>query len=232
MGGLLHPMGPESIHTYWARRVLVLAAATTFVVAVTLIISSPTDGSAVAGSPSAANSVPALESPKVADTAVPTPSLVDISASAKPTPSAKTRKLRATTKKTAPDSCAAKELRPTLSSKQRIIPKQSTTFHLSLINGSDETCTARVTRKNFELKINSGKDRIWSTDDCPSMIKTISRKLAAEHAVAWSLTWDGMRSKPGCKSTNQALRSGSYVATARLEGAAPVKLRMILKSAS
>jgi hypothetical protein len=99
---------------------------------------------------------------------------------------------------------------------------------LSLINGSDKTCMARVTKKNFEFAIDSGSDRIWSTADCPSTIKPIRRKLASEHAVAWSLTWDGKRSKPDCKSGRKALRPGAYVATAQLADAEPVQLRMIL----
>jgi hypothetical protein len=88
---------------------------------------------------------------------------------------------------------------------------------------------ARVTRKNFELSINSGKDRIWSTADCRSMIKPISSKLGSEHAVAWSLTWDGKRSKSDCRSAREALRPGTYVVTAQLEGAEPVQLRMLVR---
>ena len=88
----------------------------------------------------------------------------------------------------------------TLTGTQRIVAKLRTTFQLSLINGSDQTCMARVTKTNFELKIYSGSDRIWSTADCPSVIKPISRKLGSEHAVAWTLTWDGKRSKPDCGS--------------------------------
>jgi hypothetical protein len=146
-------------------------------------------------------------------------------------PHAVVRKLKASIRKpqqAAPASCTTKELRPTLTAKRRIVPKRPTTFQLSLINGSAQTCVARVTRKNFQLKINSGSDPIWSTDDCPSMIKTVSRKLRSEHAVAWSLTWNGKRSKSRCKSASQSLRPGRYVATAQLDGAEPVKLRMVL----
>ncbi|HEU4908659.1 MAG TPA: hypothetical protein VFT17_07345, partial [Propionibacteriaceae bacterium] len=147
----------------------------------------------------------------------------------------KTPKLKASPRKTDQSTtqfCAPKELRTTLTGKQRIVAKHRTTFQLSLINGSAQTCTSRVTPKNFELKINYGNDRIWSTDDCPAMIKTISRNLGSEHAMAWSVAWDGRRSKSQCKSASQALRRGSYVAIAQLEGAAPVKLRMILKAGS
>ena len=125
--------------------------------------------------------------------------------------------------------CSADELRLTLTGKQRTEPKKPSTFQLSLINGSDQTCMARVTRKTFELTIDSGSDRIWSTADCPSAVKSISRKLRAEHAVAWSLTWNGKRSKPDCKSARKMLRPGRYVATAQLAGAEPVELRMIVE---
>jgi len=237
MSGVLHPVGPESVRTYWARRGLVFVAATIFVLALTLIIGGPGSGSAATPRPaSAASASSAQASPNAVETAVSKPTLVDISVSAKPTPSAtKRRKLEASIRKpeqTAPASCAAKDLRPTLTAKRRIAPKHATTFELSLINGSAKTCVARVTRKNFQLKINSGSDRVWSTGDCPSMIKTISRKLGSEDAVAWSLTWDGKRSKSRCKSASQALRPGRYVATAQLDGAEPVKLRMILNQRS
>jgi hypothetical protein len=115
-----------------------------------------------------------------------------------------------------------------LTSRIRLAPKQRARFQLSLINGSGRTCTARVTRKNFELKISSGKGQLWSTRDCPSAINTISRKLGSEHAVAWSLTWNGKRSKANCESARQVPKPGRYAATARLDGAEPVKLRMTI----
>jgi hypothetical protein len=233
MSGVLHPVGSESVRTYWARRGLVFAATTIFVLARALIIGGPGSGSAATPIPTSADSAsPAAASPSAVETAIPTPSFMDISAPATPKPSTKkSRKLKASIRKpqqAAPASCTAKELRPTLTAKRRIAPKHPTTFQLSLINGSARTCVARVTRKNFQLKINSGSDRIWSTDDCPSMIKTVSRKLGSEHAVAWSLTWNGKRSKSRCTSASQALRPGRYVATAQLDGAEPVKLRMVL----
>jgi hypothetical protein len=168
------------------------------------------------------------------ETATTTRSFVSASAAREPV-AKKSPKLKASARKTqkgTTQSCAPNELRTTLTGKQRIVAKHRTTFQLSLINGSAQTCTSRVTSKNFELKINYRNAQIWTTNDCPSMIKPISRNLAAEHAMAWSLTWDGKGSKSECKSASQALRPGSYVATAQLKGAAPVKLRMIVKAAS
>ena len=236
MSGLLHPVGPETAQTYWARRALVFGAMMVLAVAVTLIISGTSSGLAVRSNPSpppAGYSVPISASPSSTQAAVSAPLAVGPSASAtSTTPAPKATKREASTKKTdgrGPADCSAEELRPTLTGKQRLAPKKRNTFQLSLINGSDRTCMARVTKTNFELKIYSGSDRIWSTADCPSVIKPISRKLGSEHAVAWTLTWDGKRSKPDCRSAREAPGPGRYVATAQLEGAEPVKLRMILR---
>jgi hypothetical protein len=235
MSGVLRPVGPESVQTYWVRRGLVLAAVAVLVVTLTLIITSTSSGSAAA--PALASASPtsrAAPSSSVMETAIPTQSFVSASAPREPA-AKKSPKLKASARQahqSTTQSCAPAELRTTLTGKQRIVAKHRTTFQLSLINGSAQTCTSRVTSKNFELKINYRNAEIWTTDDCPSMIKPISRNLAAEHAMAWSVTWDGKRSKSECKSARQALRAGSYVATARLKGASPVKLRMIVKAAS
>jgi hypothetical protein len=89
MSGVLHPVGSESVRTYWARRGLVFAATTIFVLALALII-CPGRGSAATPSPTSADSAsPAAASPSAVETAIPTPSFMDISASATPKPSVK-----------------------------------------------------------------------------------------------------------------------------------------------
>ena len=81
---------------------------------------------------------------------------------------------------------------------------------LSLINGSGLTCTATVNRDNFELRIYSGSDRIWSTKDCATIVKPLTRTLKAEQAMTWKLTWNGRRSSDGCKSRPEVPRPGTY----------------------
>jgi hypothetical protein len=168
-------------------------------------------------------------------TALGSPPLIDISSTTSATQSPKPSASPSKTKKahrTSPVTCRAKDLRATLTGKIRLVPQQRTAFQLSLINASNRTCIAKVTRKNFQLKISSSSGRIWSTRDCPSAINPISRKLGSDHAVAWSLAWNGKRSKAGCTFARQAPKPGSYVATARLDGAAPVKLRMTVKASA
>jgi hypothetical protein len=236
MIGLLNPVGPETRGTYWARRAFVTGATVVLAIALPLIITGLGSGSAAearSAIPSAAYSVPISPSPT--QTVLATPSAIDAwsttPATPSPTPTASSMKSTKKSKSqhTKSVSCRAKDLRPTLTGRIRLAPRHGTTFQLSLINGSDRTCTARVSRKNFELKIASSSSRMWSTNDCPSAIKTISRRLVADSAVAWSLSWNGRGSKPDCKSARPAPKPGRYVATARLDGAEPVKLRMILK---
>ena len=218
MSGLLRPVGPETAQTYWVRRALVFGATMVLAVAVALIISGTSSGSAerirrpnrrVSGAELSHHQARSRQPCHAGGGRVLRFSNVDASAGGHHTEGATKKSDRGGSL-----DCSAEELRPTLTGKQRLALKKPNTFQLSLINGSDQTCMARVTRKNFELTIHSGNDRIWSTADCPSVIKPISRKLGAEHAVAWSLTWDGKRSKPDCKSARKVTRPGTYVATA------------------
>jgi hypothetical protein len=233
MIGLLHPVGPETTGTYWVRRAFVTGATVALAITLPLIITGVGGGSAAearSAIPSAAYTVPTLPSPT--QTVLPTPSAIDAlsttPATPSPTPTASTKQRKSQHPSSV--SCRAKDLRPTLTGRIRLAPRQRTTFQVSLINGSDRTCIARVTRKNFELKISSRSGRMWSTNDCSAAVKTIRRKLVADAAVAWSLSWNGRGSKPDCRSARPAPKSGRYVATARLDGAEPVKLQMILKA--
>ena len=158
-----------------------------------------------------------------------TPSAVDYSASATSTsaPKAITRKTSAN--KSTPSGtvdCSADELRPP---DRQAAPGTQEAQHLPAVVDQRLGSNLHGEGDQEELRVGDrfGSDRIWSTADCPSLVKSISRKLRAEHAVAWSLTWDGKRSKPDCKSARKVLRPGTYVA-AQLAGAAPVELRMIV----
>ncbi|MDN5761833.1 MAG: hypothetical protein L0H41_05895 [Microlunatus sp.] len=101
---------------------------------------------------------------------------------------------------------------------------------LSLINGGAQGCLVSVDDQNFELKIYSGKDRIWSSRDCPKALKAFDRVLAPQAGVAWKMTWDGRRSAEGknCRRQSEIPRPGTYWATAQLDGAKPVQLRMVI----
>ena len=239
MSSVLHPVGPEPPQTYWVRRTVVLASAIlVLAVVVALIVNGTSSGSAVQPTPPA-------PSPVAAETASPSPMSTELRsptasrlrsrrpprrrASPKAKASAKASPSPKVTAKPGPVACPADQMRVTLNGKQHLKVKKPTVFQLSLINGSGQTCIASITAKNFELKIYSGTDRIWSTNDCSTAIKSITKKLPAERVVEWSLAWNGRRSRDDCKNRPEIPRAGTYFATAQLDGAKPVQLRMILR---
>jgi len=125
--------------------------------------------------------------------------------------------------------CAPAQLRATITGTSKLKPEDDTTFHLSLINGAPVTCLVEVTAANFELKIYSGTDRIWSSRDCDTSVKPVTKRVASQQAVEWKMTWNGRRSKAGCKNRAETPKPGTYFATSQLAGAKPVQLRMILR---
>jgi hypothetical protein len=251
MTSVLHPVGPEPEQTYWARRLAVVISLVVVVgVLAALIVSGLSTGSAVSAAPvpppvavpSAATVSPSaspVPSASATSSASASPSAAARSgASASPSPStaakskAKAEASKAPSRKpatAAPVACAPAKLRTTLTGKQTLKPKQDNRFTLSLINGSDATCKLALTPENFELKIYSGTDRIWSSNDCSTAVKPIARNVKAEDAVEWTMTWDGNRSRKDCKDRPEVPQPGTYFATAQFDGAKPVQLRMILR---
>jgi hypothetical protein len=98
-----------------------------------------------------------------------------------------------------------------------------------VINGGPTTCTVNVSPATFVLTIYSGRDRIWTTADCAAAVKPIVKRVASQAAVEWQLRWNGRRSLNGCKQRPEIPRAGTYLATAELQGAKPVRLRMVLR---
>ena len=248
MSTVLHPAGPEPPQTYWMRRVVLIGIAIVVLAAAGALIANGTSsGSAVQANPSPPPVAPMAATGTPTAAPSPTPSAgarssagatlanATPSASASATASARLSATSSATPKPSktptpePVACAPDTLRPTLTGKQRLRPKDRSTFTLSLINGSDQTCTVTVNRDNFELRIYSGSDRIWSTKDCATLVKPVRRTLKAEQALEWKLAWNGLRSRAGCKPGPEIPRPGTYYATAQLTGAEPVQLLMMLR---
>jgi len=124
--------------------------------------------------------------------------------------------------------CPAGDLRPTLTGPKKVKAKKSATFAASLINGSSKSCYLRVTSSNYTLTIVSGKDKIWSSEDCPAAVPASSRKLASQKSLDWKVTWDGRRSGSDCRKEREAPRAGYYWAIANFDDSREVRWRIIL----
>lgn len=101
-------------------------------------------------------------------------------------------------------------------------------FEVGVINGATTACTLEVNEGNYEFRIYSGTDRIWSTKDCAAWNPKIKQVLEPEADVSWTVDWGVKRSK-ACGTTDDVLRPGTYAANALLNGAAPVQRVMQLR---
>lgn len=259
MSPVLHPVGPEPTRVYWARRAAVIAVFLAVVAVILALVGHATGGrqpvAAVPAVPtptttrSVPPTVPATATPSASKSA--SGSSPSMSASTKPKASATpTSPVKPTSSSTSTSSskpsssakpsaqptaraavppCLPAQVRTTLTGKKVLDPGEANTFEISLINGTAVTCRMSVRGGTFELKIYSGKDRIWSSDDCSTAVKRISKIVASEKSIGWTMTWNGRRSAQDCKNREETPRAGTYFATAQLTGAEPVQLRMILR---
>jgi hypothetical protein len=255
MSGVLHPVGPESASTYWLRRALVLGALAVVLALVFSLVGNGNGGQrAVSAVPAPVSTPSPTEAPSSDTTSSDaTGSSTTSSGSSESTTSknseekktseskkssepAKRAEATQTAKAGKPSKkaaaaplCDPATLRPTLTGKKSLEPKEDSVFSLSVINGSATTCVVSVTAESFELKIYSGKDRIWTTGHCPTAVRSVVATLASQKAVEWKMAWNGLRSAPGCTSGAEVPQPGTYFATAQLADVKPVQLRMTIE---
>lgn len=230
MSGVLHPVGPEPARTYWLRRALVLGVLAA-VLAVLISVLTPGSG----GGPVSASPGPTVVTPLPSDggTSSPTPTRSLTPATTTPAPTSTSSPTPSPTTggnagPAQPAACDPAQLRTRLQGPARLKPRQSTTLTVSVTNESPTSCVVTVTARSFELRIFSGPDRIWSSDDCATAAKTVRTTLGSQQATQWAMAWNGRRSAPGCKNREAIPQNGTYIATAQLSGGRPVQLRMLL----
>jgi hypothetical protein len=89
-------------------------------------------------------------------------------------------------------------------------------------------CTFTVSPSSVALKISSGSDRIWSTQDCPRAVPR--RDVVVRSAVPAKVvvTWSGRRSDPGCSRSTTWAEPGYYHAVAAVLGSEPSDVQFAL----
>ncbi|MEZ5191670.1 MAG: hypothetical protein R2734_03570 [Nocardioides sp.] len=70
-------------------------------------------------------------------------------------------------------------------------------------------CTWVVSPRTLTLKITSGADDIWSSQDCRGALERQEVTLRAAKTRTVAVVWDGRRSNPGCAGQRA---TGRYLA--------------------
>lgn len=229
MSAVTRPRGPLPSRVYWTRRLVLLAVAFALVFGVAHLLGGGGGGNEPSAQPVGAE---VSSSPTSASTsAVPTPAPVGTAPtlSSSPTvtqsPSAGKSGGKSPTATALPEptgTCSVDDIVVAPSIKDQAHAGKPVTFAMQLTTKSTPACTFAVAPDSLVVKITSGSDRIWSTQDCPKAVPTKSVVLRKDTPTTLDVTWSAMRSDTSCSKTTQWAQPGYYHAMAAIFGAEPV----------
>ena len=192
------PVGPEPAATYWLRRAVVATGAVLVLALLVAALPGGDDGpERLAAAPEA-----------TATTAPGAPPGAPPSAPPAPTPN--------------PNPTAVAICQPEVLTVEAVAGADSypvgasPKLSLRVTNTGTAPCTRDLGQAAIELLVFSGRDRIWSSDDCaPGGPKQVTTLKPGE-TVTRRATWNGRRSLPGCAGSKAQAQAGTYRVTARV----------------
>ena len=117
--------------------------------------------------------------------------------------------------------CADSDVRVAPSVDDTAFAGSDVTITLNLTTLESPACTWEVSPDSVVVKLASGSDRIWSTQDCPAAIVGQSVIVRKDVKTKVDVTWSGQRSDDDCTRTPLWAQPGYYFATAAALGAEP-----------
>lgn len=184
------PVGPEPEQTYWARRAVVALVALVLVVLVVSLLTGGDEPDRVAQA--TASPVPSAAAPSLPATPLPSP-----------------------TPTTVP--CTPEALKVgAAATEESYAVGASPKLELTITNTGTVPCTRDLGAAAVELRVTSGADRIWSSDDCakPGGVDVVT--LAPGKSEISRVTWSGKRSRPGCTGDQERAEAGTYRVSGRV----------------
>jgi hypothetical protein len=89
---------------------------------------------------------------------------------------------------------------------------------LNLTTVQSPACTWEVSPRSVAVKITSGPDRVWSTQDCAAWMPTRSVVVRKDHVHKVRLGWNAQRSVGSCSRSTPWAQPGYYHAEAAALG--------------
>ncbi len=207
MGSVTRPRGRLPRHVYWVRRGVVLGIALLLVFGVNRLI-----GGTGEDNPSAslqANNSSAEQQPD------PSPSVT-----LGPVAPSKTLRFKAQVPLAPPSGECRDDEVSVLPSVPRAWAAGPIVIRLAL-QGTQPACTFDVSPESLVVKIVSGEDRIWSSQECPKAIPTKQVVVRSSQPVQVPVTWSGRRSDEECRNGTDWARLGFYHVYAAALGSTP-----------
>ena len=212
----MRPTGPLPANVYWRRRAVVLGVAFILVFALARILGGGDDG----GDPdraAPASGTPTESGQQPDPTAGPTPEQGTGKGSDQAGDKKGEKKNSRKPQLAEPDGpCDVKDMtiKATVS---RVASSSAIKIPLKLTTSVD-ACTFEVSKETVVVKITSGRDHIWSSQECRGIEAKTVVVRAAKPAAA-KLIWNGRRSGIACGASAEWAKPGWYhVIAAQLGG--------------
>jgi hypothetical protein len=204
------PRGPLPARVYWVRRLLVLGVVFGLVFGISRLFGGD-DGSREP----AARPASAVQSGSATPSAV---STADARPGTSPSP-----------QMTKTKSPLAMPTGPCRDNDVRVVPDLQETAYaggavrltLRLTTFVSAACTWTVSPETVAVRLTSGSDRIWSSQDCPKAVPEEQVVLRDRVATFVDVTWGGRRSDSDCTRTTQWAEPGYYHVAAAAMGSEP-----------
>ncbi|MEO6713371.1 MAG: hypothetical protein ABIM89_08085, partial [Mycobacteriales bacterium] len=218
--GLLHPRGPLAPEIYWRRRLIVLVGALALIFLIVQCapgVGGDPKKSSSTRSPSPSTSSSAKPTAKSTPKSTAKPSTNTTSTPAATTPAETPSVSESPTTPAAVTECKPPALQLSVQTNAASYAAGVTPLiTLTIKNAGNVPCTRDLGAGATELKITSGPDRIWSSDDC---VKDAAKKptvLKAGEVRTVEVTWNRKRSKPTGECVGAEAKSGRYRVQGRL----------------
>ena len=224
MTAVTRPRGPLPARVYWTRRLLLVAVAFALVFGIARLL-----GSSGSGAPEA-RPVGAAASSSTPDSASLTPQATPDATSLSTGRGAKTRTPSPSPLASPTGACTDSDVVATPSVKGTAYAGHSVVFTMTLTTLSSPACTWDVSSNVMAVKVTSGSDRIWSTQECSGAVPKQSVVVRKDHPVDVSVAWNGQRSDSDCTRSTAWAEPGYYHVVAASFGAEPVDVQFELKS--
>lgn len=229
MRSVTKPKGPLPARVYWTRRLLALGLTLALVFGIGQLVGEGTSSTAT---PSArpADPMPSASSPAPSSTASSSPTSSSTSDSSAKSDGDGDEQKQEKGPKSKPEPtqlafptgrCSDSDVKVVPSLDGRAHAGRDVTITLTLSTLESPACTWEVSAESVVLRLTSGTDPIWTTQDCGDAIPRRAVVLRNDHPVELPVTWPGMRSDDGCTIFTEWAQPGFYHASAAAYGAEP-----------
>lgn len=103
-------------------------------------------------------------------------------------------------------------------------------FAMQLTTRTTEACDWTVSARSLVVRVTSGHDRIWSTQQCAGAVPKEDVVVRKDTPATVNVAWNGQRSDTGCSRSTAWAEPGYYYATAAAFGSDPVDEQFRLRT--